>query len=326
MDTDNRAGKSSGIMLCNLGSPKSPSIGDVRQYLAEFLWDPRVVKIWRPLWWLILHIIILNTRPKRSAKLYGKIWTDNGSPLLSISRRQFESLKSRCRETPVEPGMRYGEPSIQSALVNLKEAGVTDFIVLALYPQFSHTTTSSVEDEVCRIIGGFGDGFSYRMIKGYHDDRNYISALARSIRAYWNEHGQAEKLLVSFHGIPQEYADDGDPYPEQCRETARLLADSLSLDDQQWSLAFQSRLGPRQWLQPYTDHTLEKWGKNGIRSVQVVCPGFSADCLETLEEVAMENRSVYLAAGGRDFGYIPCLNDSEPHIDMMLHLLENQLS
>lgn len=325
MPGNTQRNKSMGILLCNLGTPNSPRVADVRKYLAEFLWDPRVVKLWRPLWWLILNIVILNTRPKKSAEAYRKIWTEKGSPLLAISRLQADALKSRFKENPVELGMRYGEPSLHSAIDKLKQAGASKIVVLGLYPQFSHTTTSSVQDEVTRVIALYGNGLSYRLIKDYHDDKNYISALSESIRSHWKEHGQAEKLLMSFHGIPREYAEDGDPYPDQCRITAQLLAESLNLEAEQWYLSFQSRLGPREWLQPYTDNILQQWSDEGVTSVQVVCPGFSTDCLETLEEIAMENRKLFLEAGGKEYSYIPCLNASEHHVDMMAHLIDNQL-
>lgn len=311
-----------GVLLSNLGTPDSPSVGDVRRYLAEFLWDPRVIKVWRPLWWLILNIVILNTRPKKSAEAYQSVWTEEGSPLLVISKRQRDQLQTLLGDIPCELGMRYGSPSIESSLNTLRNQGVTEFYVLSLYPQFSDTTVSSVDDEVRRVINQWEcPKITYKIVNNYHDFAPYIRALANSIRSFQEEHGTAEKILFSFHGIPQEYADDGDPYPDQCHATANLLANELNLKPDQWFLTFQSRLGPKQWLQPYTDKTLENWGKSGVESVQVICPGFSVDCLETLEEVAMENRDIFLEAGGKKYVYIPCLNSTRPHIEMMEQLL-----
>ena len=315
-----------GVLLSNLGTPDSPETADVRRYLREFLWDPRVIKVWRPLWWCILNFIILTTRPKKSARAYKKVWTDEGSPLLSISLKQLEAVRLTLPDIPVELGMRYGSPATKKALDRLREQGVTHFIVLSLYPQFSYTTVASVEDEVSRVLKLWKDPeIGYTMIQDYHDFPDYIDALADSVRHYRNAHGDADKLLMSFHGIPQEYADDGDPYPAQCEATAQKLADKLGLKSEQWQLTFQSRLGPRQWLTPYTDKTLEQWGKEGIKSVQVICPGFSVDCLETLEEVAMENSEIFLEAGGEKYQYISCLNESSPHISMIVKLLRQYI-
>ena len=316
-----------GILLANLGTPDSPSVQDVRRYLAEFLWDPRVIKVWRPAWWVILNFVILNTRPKKSAKAYASIWSDQGSPLLAISRQQKDKLAEAITDVPIELGMRYGTPSIESAVQALCAHDVDEILVLPLYPQFSFTTASSVEDEVNRVVKKLNTPkLSCRLINDYHDFVPYIRALAKSIRNFQSEQGSPDKLMFSFHGIPQEYADDGDPYAEQCQVTATLLAQALNLAPEQWQLTFQSRLGPKQWLQPYTDKTLEAWGHDGIQSVQVVCPGFSADCLETLEDVAMANRELFLQAGGKQFQYIPCLNSSPEHIEMMKKLLiENGL-
>lgn len=314
-----------GILLSNLGTPDSPAVSDVRRYLAQFLWDPRVIQAPRPLWWCILNLVILPTRPRKSARAYRRIWTRDGSPLLVESKRQASLLKGRLDGLPVELGMRYGNPSIRQALERLRNEGVNRFLVLGLYPQFSHTTTSSVEDEVKRILAGFDDDCRYTLIRDYHDDSRYISALADSIRQFQNDHGRPEKLLISFHGIPRDYVDAGDPYHDQCLATGRLLAKALALKNDEWAITFQSRFGPKAWIQPYTDRTLEKWGQSGVSSVQVVCPGFSADCLETLEEIAMENRETFLNAGGKQYEYIPCLNSSDAHISLMQNLVEAHL-
>ena len=321
-----------GVVLANLGTPDSPEVKDVRRYLGEFLWDPRVIKVYRPLWWLILNLIILNTRPKKSAEAYKKVWTKEGSPLLSISKRQLQATRNNMTEMPLELGMRYGSPGLQTAMESLASKGVTHFIVLSLYPQFSYTTVASVEDKVSEVVTKLNKtndsetgNFKYTMIQDYHDDPMYIEALADSVKTFRKKQGSAEKLLMSFHGIPQEYADDGDPYPDQCKITATQLADRLGLAPSEWHMTFQSRLGPKQWLQPYTDKTLEQWGKDGIKTVQVICPGFSTDCLETLEEVAMENCEIFLESGGLKYDYIPCLNDSQPHIDMIANLIRQSI-
>jgi ferrochelatase len=283
---------STGVLLVNLGTPESPSVADVRRYLKEFLWDPRVVELSRPAWWLVLNLVILNTRPRRSARSYAKIWTDAGSPLMVISRQQHAALQAELEQQSGAPvkvvlAMRYGKPSITAGMQELRAAGVTRLLVLPLYPQYSATTT----------------------------------ALADSVRRYQATHGEPDKLLLSFHGIPQDYVDAGDPYAQQCYRTADLLVQALALPVDRWQLAFQSRLGPKQWLQPYTDHTLRALAKEGVKNVQVICPGFSVDCLETLEEVALENRDVFLGAGGERYGYIPCLNDDTSHIRLFSELV-----
>jgi ferrochelatase len=320
-----------GVLLVNLGTPKSPSPGDVRRYLGEFLWDPRVVEVARPLWWLILNLVILNTRPRRSAAAYAKIWTDEGSPLLVISKRQQEALQNSLDEkfgTPVsvELAMRYGNPSIPDGLQRLRDQGARRLLVLPLYPQYSATTTASIFDAVTAELRTWRWLPEVRFVNNYHDHPGYIEALADSVRAYQSEHGQPDRLLMSFHGIPQEYFLAGDPYSCECHKTARLLADALGVGDHQWQLSFQSRLGPKQWLQPYTDQTLKSMGSEGVGKVQVICPGFSVDCLETLEEIAMENREVFLEAGGKEYGYIPCLNDRPQHIAALTELVEGHIA
>ena len=316
-----RGDEHTGIIVANLGTPDSCSPQDVRRYLKEFLWDRRVVDTPRLLWWPILNGIILNTRPQRSAAAYAKVWTEEGSPLLAISRRQAEALAAALPDHPVALGMRYGKPSIASAIEALRQRGATRFLVLPMYPQFSYTTTASVEDAVNAELAPE----EYTLVTDYHDHPAYITAVARSIEAQWRGGDRPQRLMMSFHGIPQDYSDRGDPYRSQCRRSAGLIASALELSDDDWALTFQSRLGPKQWLTPYTDKTLEAWGREGIESVDVVCPGFSVDCLETLEEVAMENRDIFLDAGGKRYRYIPCLNDSEPHIQLMVNLVQSHL-
>ena len=320
-----------GVLLVNLGTPDAPDRASVRHYLKEFLWDPRVVEMPRPLWWLVLNLVILNTRPRRSAEAYQKVWTDTGSPLLNISRQQETALRQSLGDrfdgqVVVELAMRYGSPSIESGLQALREQGARRVLVLPLYPQYSATTTASIFDEVTDQVRKWRWLPELRFINHYHDHPAYITALAESVDKWRNEHGEADRLLLSFHGIPQEYFDKGDPYYCECQKTARLLAQSLGLGEEQWMLSFQSRLGPKQWLQPYTDKTLKKLAGDGVKSVQVICPGFSADCLETLEEIAMENRDVFLEAGGERYEYIPCLNSDQAHIDMLSGLVEKHLA
>lgn len=315
-----------GVLLVNLGTPDSPSVSDVRRYLREFLWDPRVVEVPRPIWWLVLNLVILTTRPRRSAKAYAKVWTEEGSPLLVISKRQQAALQARMEEqggTPVNVvlAMRYGRPAIASGLQALRDCGAKRVLVLPLYPQYSATTTAAIVDAVADELRHWRELPELRFINDYHRHPAYISALADSVRRYRNLHGEPDKLLLSFHGIPQEYADAGDPYAEQCYRTAHLLVAALDLPKDRWQLSFQSRLGPKQWLQPYTDHTLEALAKEGVRNIHVMCPGFSVDCLETLEEVAMENRGIFLEAGGENYGYIECLNDQASHIQLFTELI-----
>lgn len=311
-----------GVLLVNLGTPDAPDPVSVRRYLKEFLWDPRIVEIPRSIWWFVLNGVILNARPRRSAKAYQKIWTHDGSPLLTISLRQRDALTSALArnfgsEILVALGMRYGNPSIRMALGKLRDLNVHRILVLPLYPQYSATTTASIFDAVTNELRSWRWLPELRFINHYHDEPAYISALADSIRRHRAQAGNTDKLLMSFHGIPEEYFHKGDPYFCECQKTGRLLAEALGLTEDQWQLSFQSRLGPKQWLQPYTDQTLKALANNGVKSVQVICPGFSADCLETLEEIAMENRDIFLTAGGERYEYIPCLNDDAEHIAML---------
>jgi ferrochelatase len=315
-----------GVLLVNLGTPDSPSVADVRRYLREFLWDPRVVEVARPVWWLVLNLVILTTRPRRSAKAYAKVWTAAGSPLLVISRKQQVALQASLdiQDGPpvqVTLAMRYGRPGIAPGLQALREAGAKRVLVLPLYPQYSATTTAAIVDAVADELRHWRELPELRFINDYHRHPAYISALADSVRRYRELHGEPDKLLLSFHGIPQEYVDAGDPYATQCYKTAELLVAALDLPKDRWQMSFQSRLGPKQWLQPYTDHTLEALAREGVRTVHVICPGFSVDCLETLEEVAMENRDIFLQAGGEHYGYIECLNDHASHIQLFTELI-----
>jgi ferrochelatase len=311
-----------GILLTNLGTPEAPTSGALRRYLAEFLNDPRVIETPRLIWWPILYGIILTFRPRRSAHAYGKVWTDKGSPLLVNLQTQAKALETVLADSvpfsfKVEIAMRYGEPSIKNALRKLRESNIQRLLVFPLYPQYSATTTASTFDAITNELQKWRWVPEVRFISHYHDDPGYITALASSIRSQWDEKGRPEKLLFSFHGLPKKYFQSGDPYFCECHKTARLVAKELSLEDSLWQVAFQSRFGPMEWLQPYTDVVLEAWANEGVSNVHVICPGFSADCLETLEEIQIQYRSLYLKAGGKHFTNIPALNDKPDHINAL---------
>jgi ferrochelatase len=316
-----------GVLAVNLGTPNAPTPRALRRYLAEFLSDPRVVEAPRPLWWLVLHGVILRVRPRRSARLYAKVWTAEGAPLRRICERQAERLQSELEKRirgPVKVvlAMRYGEPSVRTALGRLRAAGARRLLVLPLYPQYSGSTTGSTFDAVTRELRNWRWIPELRFITQYHDHPAYISALASSIREHWSEYGQAQRLLFSFHGTPRDYLLQGDPYHCQCRKSARLIAETLGLSPDRWEVTFQSRFGPREWLKPYTDERLRELARTGIKHVEVMCPGFSADCLETLEEIDGQNREIFLNAGGEQFCYIAALNERQDHIEALADLVE----
>lgn len=317
---------STGILLVNLGTPDEPTPSAVRRYLAEFLSDQRVIEIPRVIWKLILHGIILRVRPTKVAHAYQQVWTGKGSPLLAITLAQAEALNPILNEkftgnVNVEVGMRYGNPSIASGLNALKEAGARRIIVLPLYPQYSATTSASVFDAVADELKTWRWVPDVRFISHYPDHRGYISALVKSIKKHQAKNGAPDKLLFSFHGLPKRNLELGDPYYCECQKTARLVVEQLNLSEEQYQVCFQSRFGKAEWLQPYTDKTLEAWGQQGIHHVQVICPGFAADCLETLEEIDMQNREIFLEAGGKQFSYVPALNDQPDHIQLMEQLI-----
>jgi ferrochelatase len=310
---------SAGVLITNLGTPDAATAPALRRFLEEFLADPRVIEMSRWLWLPILHGFILRTRPRRSAEMYSKVWTAEGSPLLVISKRQAEALTAEFKRRFAGPvhvalGMRYGTPSIANALESLRRAQVRRLLVLPLYPQYSATTTASTFDAIADVLRRWRWLPELRFVSSYHDDPRYIEALAQSIRGSWATHGRPDRLLLSFHGVPQAYLEAGDPYHCQCHKTARLLAEALELPASHWQIGFQSRLGPKQWLKPYTDVLLAEWAKKGVGRVDVACPGFAADCLETLEEIAIRNRELFLKSGGKELNYIPALNDSPAHI------------
>ena len=319
-----------GILLVNLGTPDSPSKRDVRRYLKEFLWDRRVVKMPRPIWWAILNLYILQTRPQRSAEAYKKVWTEQGSPLLHISKLQRDALQTELHQrmpsaVKVVLAMRYGNPGIAHGMNQLKKANVRKVLVLPLYPQYSATTTASTFDAIAKALIKWNALPEFRFINNYHDSPHYIQALTTTVNNFWSRVGVPEKLIMSFHGLPKVYLNQGDPYFCQCHKTARLLAKSLKLPDDRWEMTFQSRLGPKKWLQPYTDKKLIELAKQGTKNVQVICPGFSADCLETLEEIAIENRDFFMAAGGEQYDYIPCLNDQSVHINALADIIDSHV-
>lgn len=315
---------SCGVLLVNLGTPDAPTAPAIRRYLREFLSDPRVVEIPRLLWLPVLYGFILPFRPKKLVHAYNAVWSERGSPLLDVSQQQATQLQALLgADVPVALAMTYGNPSVADALAELKQKGVGRIVVLPLYPQYSGTTTAAVVDAIARVLARERHIPELRTINDYHAHPAYIETLAASVRAHRQAHGVGEHLLMSFHSIPQRYVDQGDPYDAQCKKTAKLLADALQLKPEQWSISFQSRLGREPWLQPYTDVILPQYAARGIKTLDVICPGFSADCLETLEEVAIRYRADFLAAGGKDFRYIPALNADAEHIRMMQALVQS---
>ena len=313
-----------GVLLVNLGTPAAPTAAALRPYLAQFLSDPRVVEIPRLIWMPILHGIILRTRPAKSAAKYASVWSDEGSPLQAHTRRQAQllgqALAAAGHEVMVDWAMRYGQPSIRTQLDALRAAGCTRILVVPLYPQFAASTTASVMDDVADCLKHWRNLPELRFIRSFGDDPGYIGALAASVRRHWSTHGEAEKLVLSFHGTPRRSLDLGDPYHCECHKTARLVAQALGLPAERVVVSFQSRFGKAEWLQPYTQPTLEAMARQGVRSVDVICPGFISDCLETLEEIDMECREAFLHAGGERFGYIPCLNEDSAWIDALAQL------
>lgn len=320
-----------GVLVTNLGTPDAPTPSALRRYLKQFLWDPRVVELPRPLWWLILNGAILNIRPRRSARSYATVFTEEGSPLLFHTRNQAgalaEALQARGHEgLVVDFAMRYGNPSIPSVLENMMQQGVRKLLVLPLYPQYSASTTASTFDAI-------SDDFKrrrllpeLRFVNHYHDFPPFIAAAAERIKAHWAEHGRADKLMFSYHGVPKKYLLNGDPYHCECHKTSRLLAEALELTANEWMTTFQSRFGREEWLNPYTDETLKTLPGQGVKSVQIFCPGFSADCLETIEEIGEENREYFEHAGGERYEYITALNDRPEHINALADLVQQHMS
>jgi protoporphyrin/coproporphyrin ferrochelatase len=321
--------KKTAVLLTNLGTPSAPTPAALRTYLREFLSDPRVVEIPRLVWMIILHGIILRVRPKKSAKLYQSIWTEAGSPLMVISEqikaKVATSLNTTNEEVVVDLAMRYGEPAISKALNNFQQQGIENIIVLPLYPQYAGPTTGSTFDAVVNEIKQWRWIPSLHFISGYYDHPLYIKALANSINEHFQTVGKPEKLVLSYHGMPKYFLEKGDPYYCFCHKTTRLLVDELGLKSDEYIMTFQSRFGKAEWLQPYTDVTLESLAKGGCQSVAIVSPAFSADCLETLEELVHENKAVFIEAGGNDYHYIPALNDRDDHCQLITDIVTKQL-
>ena len=318
-----------GVLLVNLGTPDAPTKKALKIYLKEFLSDPRVVEPTFPrwVWWLILNGIILNIRPKKSAQAYASIWDEvgTGSPLMAISKQQHQAISQHFKQHNIdivtELAMRYGNPSIKSGLAKLKAQNVDRLLVLPLYPQYSAATTASIFDAVTAELQSWRLIPETRFINHYHDHCGYIDALAHSVKNHWQVHGQPDQLLMSFHGVPKRYLINGDPYHCECHKTSRLLAEKLGLNKSQYRVTFQSIFGREEWLKPYTMDTLKSLPAEGHKHVQVICPGFAADCLETLEEIAVENKGYFTAAGGETFSYISALNTEPDHIKFLADLI-----
>jgi ferrochelatase len=324
-----------GILLVNLGTPEAPTAQALRPYLKQFLSDPRVVEIPRALWWPILNVIILNTRPRRSAAKYAKIWTAEGSPLKLHLERQARLLRGYLGERTrapleVEWAMRYGNPAVTEKLRALREQQCDRVLVIPLYPQYAASVTASTYDAIGAALSRMRNVPALRVVKHFHDHPGYIRALAQSVRDYWQANGRGDRLVMSFHGVPRFSLDRGDPYHCECHKTARLVAEALALKPDQYRVTFQSRFGRAEWLKPYTIEVMAQLGKGRIGRVDVMCPGFVADCLETLEEIGIENKVAFLGAGGREFHYIPCLNEHDAWIraltDISLENLQGWLS
>ena len=319
--------KKTAVLLANLGSPTAPTTKAVRCFLADFLWDPRVVNLPRPLWWMILNFFVLPFRPSRSAKAYRKVWHEKGSPLTYLTQQLTEKVHNKLNTDGIVTtyAMRYGEPSIANRLKEFQKIGVTDVIVLPLYPQYSSTTTASIYDDLVKELNQWRHLPSFHFISDYHQNSHYITAVAESIEKAWHQQDKNELLIMSFHGLPEVLTKWGDPYFHHCHKTAALIADKLNLNEKQWMIVFQSRFGKAEWLKPYCVDTLEALPGQGVKTVDVVCPGFAVDCLETLEEIAMENKAIFMEAGGTAYRYISALNDSDEHVNVIVSLIEQKL-
>ena len=319
-----------GVLVTNLGTPDAPTTSALRRYLAEFLSDPRVVELPRPLWWLILHGVILRIRPRRSAQSYAGVWQPDGSPLLIHTAKQAEGIREALKakygpDVVVGFAMRYGNPSIPRVLDEMQEQGVRKLLVLPLYPQYSASTSASTFDAIAKDFSKRRWLPDFRFVSHYPDYPPYIEAMARHIEAHWANHGRNQKLVFSYHGVPLKYLTKGDPYHCECHKTSRLLAERLGLGREDYLTTFQSRFGKEEWLKPYTDETLKALPGQGTKSIDVFCPGFSSDCLETIEEINEENREYFMEAGGEAFSYITALNATPGHIDALVQLIEENL-
>ncbi|ORU92789.1 MAG: hypothetical protein A6F72_05515 [Cycloclasticus sp. symbiont of Poecilosclerida sp. N] len=317
------------VLLLNLGTPEEPTEEAVREYLREFLWDPRVVQIPRFIWWFMLNFSVLKKRPVESAKAYQRIWTDEGSPLMVFSERIKQGLQSHANAQQQGRykfmlGMRYGQPSIPSAMQEIKDYSPDNIVLLPLYPQFATSSTGTAWHAFRREYARWEGAPDSKTIMDYHDSESYIEALANSVNKHWSDKGKASCLVISFHGVPERTIRQGDPYLNHCTKTAELLVEKLGLEPLEWRLVFQSRFGKEEWIQPYCMDVLQRLAEEGVEQVDVICPGFAADCLETLEEMALQNRDVFLGAGGVSYRYIPALNDAKDHIDALYSLVEGK--
>ncbi|ATU46446.1 ferrochelatase [Acinetobacter junii] len=318
------------VILANLGTPDEATAPAVRRFLKQFLSDTRVIEIPKFIWWVILHAFVLPFRPKRVAQAYASVWSTD-SPMREIVLKQTQLIKQRLLDEnhqfdlTVVPAMTYGQPSIYAVFEQFEKVPQEHVILLPLFPQYSATSTAPLYDAFARWIPNQRHLPGITMIKDYYQHPLFIQALVDSVLAYQEQHGKPEKLLMSFHGIPQPYADKGDPYADRCRMTAKLVAEALHLNEDEWAISFQSRFGKQEWVKPYTDVLLEQWGQAGVRSVQVLSPAFSADCLETLEELAVENKETFQHAGGGEYAYIPALNTDQAHIDLLASLVQANL-
>ena len=321
-----------GILLVNLGTPDNTKTSSVRRYLRQFLSDPRVIEVPKVIWWFVLNLFILPFRPSKSAEAYKEIWTKEGSPLLLYSEEITKKIQKSFNERElkndfhVELAMSYGKPSIENSLNKLRKKNVRRILLLPMYPQYSSTTTGSVFENVTKVLSKQRWIPEFRHINQYHDNKAYIETISESIKEFWKSNGTSDRLLFSFHGLPKKMLLEGDPYHCQCYKTARLVSEKLELSENDWFVSFQSRLGPTKWLEPYTDETLKSWGEKKSGVVDVICPGFSVDCLETLEEIAMENAEYYEEAGGKKLRYIPALNSQQKHISFLINLIEKNIS
>ena len=319
-----------GVIICNLGSPDSYSIKDVRKYLREFLSDTRVIEVPKIIWWLVLNLFILPFRPRKSAALYKSVWLEEGSPLLVYSKRflsKIRNLNEKSEFIEFELAMRYGNPSLEKALFSLKEKNCRKILLLPLFPQYSAVTAATIFDKVSAILSRWRWVPSLHFVSGYHDNFEYINALAKSIKNH-EFYGKQDKLVFSYHGIPKKYFDEGDPYHCFCQKTSRLVAEALGLEENQYITSFQSRLAAagREWLKPYTSELMEKLPKEGVKKILILSPGFSMDCLETIEEIDEENKEIFLDSGGEVFNYIACLNDNNEHVEAINNLITNKIS
>ena len=315
-----------GVLITNLGTPDAPNKKELKVYLNQFLSDPRVIELPKILWQIILKLVILRIRPSKSAEAYKQIWTDKGSPLLDIANRQLNkiqsSFSSKNENIVFEVGMRYGNPSIPDALLKLQKKQVRRLLVLPMYPQYCAATTGSTFDEVTNVLQKWRWIPEMRFINQYFEEKNYIEALSNSIKSFWKKTSKPQKIIFSYHGIPKRYLTNGDPYHCFCLKTTRLVKEQMGLSDDEIMTTFQSRFGREEWLKPYTSETLKELPKQGIKNIHIISPGFSSDCLETLEELEEENKEYFMESGGENYHYIPCLNDHDDHIDVFVNLIK----